>query len=173
MLVGAVAAFALLIGCAGVRTVDNGGYKRVAQSLRFEFSQQQGGLPIKITREGYGFRPTINQKDIEHSQREVGELIRETRTQTLAAVQAAMREKNIPPGDDLTVFVDFKEAVHRGQAGITLTVWTHFKDAPPDARRWIFNVEAHGPYSKPADTATKAAEAIVRTLVQEGVLVSR
>ena len=106
-------------------------------------------------------------------EQQVAELARLTRAKTLAAVEEAMKARSIPRGDDVTIFVDFKEATHTHTgAGATLSMWTFFKDAPPGATRWTFQVKAGSSVvDSPESTAAKLAEKVVETLVQEGVLV--
>ena len=168
----AMAAAAILAGCGSVVKVDNpGGYKRPAKSARVEF-QTPNQVPLKVTRYSRTPSGSIDAKEMQKSHQEVTEFVRVVRAHTTAGVEAAMKERDIPPGDDATIFIEVSEATHQGYMGLKLGVWTHFKDAPPQAKRWVFIVDVSNDTREQLSVAAgKAADTIVRTLVSEGVLV--
>ena len=170
---GIAALVSLLAGCGSVVKVENAeGYKRAAHSVHFEF-RQAAAVPMTVKRYGYRTLPTIDSIDIDTSQREIAAFLSEVRAQSVAAMQAALKTRNIPPGDDATVLVDLKETSHQGYIELTLGVETRFKNAPPNAKEWSFTVKvANDTREKLSVAATKAADTIVQTLVAEGVLVS-
>jgi hypothetical protein len=163
---------ASLVGCGSVVKVDNqGGYKRSAKSVRVEF-QTQNRVPLKVTRYSRVPIGAIDPRDMQKSHQEVAEFAQVVRAHTVAGVEAAMKERNIPAGDDATIFIEVSEATHQGYIGLKLGVWTHFKDAPPQAKRWVFSVDVSNDTREQLSVAAaKAADAVVRTLVNEGVLV--
>lgn len=169
----AIGLAALLAGCAGhIKTQTPDVPTRPARSatVRLEIPPT---IPIRVSRSSFGAGPppTIRNPDVEHSRKEVAELVREVRDQLVPAVEAALTSNGIPSGDDTLIHVKVESAWHNGLgpgAVMILSVW-YKGDAP---RPWQARITAgESVIDNAKTTAAKFSNAVVEALLAEGIVV--
>jgi hypothetical protein len=100
----------------------------------------------------------------EYVRKNVASMFTETRTQLVSAVEAHLRERGIPPGDDATIFLMPEEASHGGNgAGGTIRMTVQLKDATTPG---LWNVQSRATRSA-IDTDRTVAEKFVRKVLEE------
>jgi hypothetical protein len=164
----------VLSGCAGqvTRLTPDAQVQR-APSARVTFDVRPA-LAMRISRASYGTysAPKIGQDDIAWAERDVAELLRETRSQATSAIDSALRSNGIPSGDDVLIRLRVEEAIHTGLGpGAVVSVTAYFKAAPVDSVPWSIQIRAMtSMVDNPKTTAAKFASKAVDELVAAGII---
>jgi hypothetical protein len=175
--VAATCAALLLAGCAGSVVRPATGYApRPAASARVSF-EVPATLRLRVSRPSFGSysAPPIGREDIEYSQREVAEMLREARSQVPAAIESALRSNGIPEGDDVRIKVFVDEAGHNGMGpSAVMSVYAYYADMPAGSTPWnVKIVAATSAVDTPGTTAAKFAAKAVEQLVGAGIVKAR
>ncbi|RYF18317.1 MAG: hypothetical protein EOO30_03985 [Comamonadaceae bacterium] len=168
----ALGLLALVAGCAGhIRPQTPEVPTRPARSatVRFEIPPT---FPLQVSRSSFGSysAPRIGSSDVEYARKEVDDMLREVRAQMVPAVEHALRNNGIPPGDDTLIHVAVESAGHNGMGpGAVMLLSVRYKD---DALRpWQARISAAtSAVDNPRTTAAKFSKAVVATLAAHGIV---